>query len=271
MKKILLMFAALLFVVSASFAQKNGPQPKPEKQPRPIEAGRPDKLENGHFDKPEKGHPHANGVLVLVAHPNLKESTANKALAEVAQGVENVEVVDLYSLKKFNVDEFKEKVAGVRAIVFQFPFYYASAPAKMKEWIDDVFYMFSKESIQGKALLVAVTTGSEESAYRSGGRNMFTVDELLRPYQLTANHSGMVWQTPFVVYGMSTKEAEKNLSAACKSYKTTLETLVKSVPNGARKISPAPNPLNKQNARTNGEDVTRKKEMPAQRSVSPRK
>jgi len=267
MKKILLMFAALLFVVSANFAQKNGPQPKPTKQPIHADEGHPDKP-----DKPDKANPRANGVLVLVAHPNLKESTANKALAEVAQGVDNVEVIDLYSLKKFNVDEFKEKVAGVRAIVFQFPFYYASAPAKMKEWIDDVFYMFSKESIQGKALLVAVTTGSEESAYRSGGRNMFTVDELLRPYQLTANHSGMVWQTPFVVYGMSTKEAEKNLSEACKLYKITLETLMRSAPNGARKIpAMSPNGPNRQMMRPEGNDATHRKELPAQRSAAPRK
>ena len=264
MKKILLMFAVIAFSITAGFSQKVAGQPNQPKQPKMIEPS-----QRG----PVEMHTPSQGVLVLVAHPNLKESTANKALYDVATGVDKVEVIDLYSLKKFNVDEFKEKVDKVNAIVFQFPFYYASAPAKMKEWIDDVFYMFSKESIQGKALMVAVTTGSEESAYRSGGRNMFTVDELLRPYQLTANHSGMVWQTPFVVYGMSTKEAEKNLSAACKSYKTTLETLSRFVSNVAKKRGPG-EPQRKLDKPQHGEmdpSVHPKSQQMQQRATQPRK
>lgn len=253
------MFAVLFLAVTANFAQKT---PEKNKNNKKVQLDR-DNMNGGH----------SSGVLVLVAHPNLKDSKANSALAVVAKGVDKVEVVDLYSMKKFNVDEFKGKIKGVNAIVFQFPFYYASAPAKMKEWIDDVFYMFSKESIQGKALLVAVTTGSEESAYRSGGRNMFTVDELLRPYQLTANHSGMVWQTPFVVYGMSTKDADKNLSAACKAYKTTLESLVKSAPSGMRKQPPMKQRemQGSQNKRMNIDSSVRANEQPVKRATSPKK
>ncbi|MCQ2286607.1 MAG: NAD(P)H-dependent oxidoreductase [Bacteroidales bacterium] len=206
MKKIALLITICLLTVNFSFSQK-AIDSKMLAAPTQLSSN------NG------------RGVLVLVAHPNLKESTANKALSEVAKSIDEVEVVDLYSLKKFDVEDFKEKVAGVSAIVFQFPFYYASAPAKMKEWIDDVFYMFPKDLVQGKALLVVTTTGSEEAAYHSGARNMFTVDELLRPYQLTAHHSGMIWQTPLVVYGMSTKEAEKNLSTGEKEYRNILEKL----------------------------------------------
>ena len=55
--------------------------------------------------------------------------------------------------------------------------------------------------------MVVTTAGSEHDAYRSGGRNRFTVDELLRPYQASAVHAGMIWQTPLVVYGMGTSEA----------------------------------------------------------------
>ena len=40
--------------------------------------------------------------------------------------------------------------------------------------------------------MVVTTAGSEHDAYRSGGRNRFTVDELLRPYQASAVHAGMV-------------------------------------------------------------------------------
>ena len=55
---------------------------------------------------------------------------------------------------------------------------------------------------------------------------MFTMDELLRPYQLMATYSGMEWRTPFVVYGMSTEQADENLVTACKQYKEVLLSLL---------------------------------------------
>ena len=78
-----------------------------------------------------------------------------------------------------------------------------SAPSLLKKWQDEVFTFLSKTpAVAGKSLTVVTTTGSEYEAYRSGGRNRFTMDELLRPYQVSAIHSGMSWQTPIVVYGM---------------------------------------------------------------------
>ncbi len=173
--------------------------------------------------------PRSGNIVIFVAHPFLKESTANAALLKEAYSLPNVRVVDLYlhPKKEFNIDEHTLIMSEAVAVVLQFPFHFASAPSQMKKWIDDVFYTFSKkEIIKGKPLMVVTTTGSEESAYRSGGRNMFTIDELLRPYQLMATYSGMVWKTPFVVYGMSTADAEKNLADACKSYKEVLLSLL---------------------------------------------
>lgn len=77
----------------------------------------------------------------------------------------------------------------------------------------------------GKTLMVVTTAGSEHDAYRSGGRNRFTVDELLRPYQASAVHAGMIWQTPLVVYGMGTSEASKNIAEGINCYKQRIEAL----------------------------------------------
>lgn len=102
-----------------------------------------------------------------------------------------------------------------------------SAPSLLKKWQDEVFtYLAKTPAVAGKALLVAVTTGSEYSAYRSGGRNNFTIDELLRPYQGSAIHAGMVWQTPVVAYGMGTADAGKNIAEGVNNYKIRIESLV---------------------------------------------
>ena len=95
------------------------------------------------------------------------------------------------------------------------------------KWQDEVFTFLSKTpAVAGKPLTVVTTTGSEYEAYRSGGRNRFTTDELLRPYQVNAIHSGMSWQTPIVVYGMGTADAGKNIAEGANLYKQRVEMLI---------------------------------------------
>lgn len=167
-------------------------------------------------------------VVILIAHPNLQESKANKALLEAVKDLSKVEVIDLYvdPTGKFDVKAHEAKIKSADAIVFQFPFYWASAPSQLKKWLDEVFTPWAGTPVvQGKKLMVATTTGSEYEAYRSGGRNHYTMDELLRPYQLVADHSGMVWQTPVVVYGMGTPQAAANLKAGATTYRQRIEKL----------------------------------------------
>lgn len=169
----------------------------------------------------------SGNVVILLAHPNYKESQANKALIDAVKDIPGVVIVDLYA-QPFDAEAHKKILSQAKAVVFQFPFYWASAPSQLKKWIDEIFTPLAQtEAVKGKPLMVATTTGSEYEAYRSGGRNQFTLDELLRPYQLTANHSGMAWQTPHVVYGASTPAAANNIKEGAKAYRQRIETLLK--------------------------------------------
>jgi glutathione-regulated potassium-efflux system ancillary protein KefG len=168
---------------------------------------------------PEETPVTSNGkkLVILLAHPNYGDSKANKALIEAVKGIDDVTVVNLYDAP-FTIASYRALLSGAEAIVFQFPFYWAGAPSQLKKWIDEIFTGLT-EQVKGVKLLVTTTTGSEYEAYRSGGRNQYTLDELLRPYQLLANHSGMVWQTPFVVYGASLPDASQRISAGATAYK----------------------------------------------------
>ena len=171
-------------------------------------------------------------VVILLAHPNMKGSQANKALIDAVGDIEGVAVFNLYELSPdiaFNVDEWSKIISDASAVIYQFPFYWMSAPSLLKKWQDEVFTFLSKTpAVAGKPLTVVTTTGSEFDAYRSGGRNGFTTDELLRPYQGSAIHSGMVWQTPIVVYGMGTADAGKNIAEGANTYRQRVEMLVNS-------------------------------------------
>ena len=164
-------------------------------------------------------------LVILLAHPNFGESKANKALIEAVKGLNGVTVIELYNAP-FTIETYKQAITESGTVVFQFPFYWASAPSQLKKWCDEIFGSLTS-IIKEKKLLVATTTGSEYEAYRSGGRNQYTLDELLRPYQLLANHSGMVWQTPFVLYGASLPTASQSISDGAKAYKDRIESFIK--------------------------------------------
>ena len=140
-------------------------------------------------------------VIILLAHPNIQDSQANKALIENIKEYPYVGIINLYD-NPYDVEMQINMISNSKAVIFQFPLYWASAPSELKKWIDDVFTPISKTNIvKDKPLQIITTTASEYEAYRSGGRNKFTLDELLRPYEMLANHSGMKWCTPMAVYG----------------------------------------------------------------------
>ena len=165
-------------------------------------------------------------VVILLAHPNLKESQANKALADAVKDIDGVMLYDLYECQdqSFDVNLWSTIISDASMVIFQFPFYWMSAPSLLKRWLDEVFTSLAKTpAVAGKPLQIVTTTGSEYAAYRSGGRNGFTMDELLRPYQGCAIHAGMTWHTPLVVYGIGSADASRNIVAGAEAYKQRVE------------------------------------------------
>lgn len=170
-------------------------------------------------------------VVVIVAHPDLMKSKANRELTDSVKELENVLLYDLYEqpIEKFDVDMWSRLLSDASALVFQFPLYWMSAPFMLKRWQDEVLTYLSKTpSIAGKPFLVVATTGSDQDAYRTGGRNRFTIDEILRPYQVMALHAGMLWQTPVVAYAVESEEGAKSISMAANQYREKVLNLARS-------------------------------------------
>jgi len=165
-------------------------------------------------------------ILILLAHPDMSSSQANAAMIEMVKDFSFVRIINVYEAP-FEPSTYTEAFREAKHIVFQFPFYWASAPHLLKKWCDEIFgAIMGDPGVKGKTLTVATTTGSEYEAYRSGGRNMYTMDELLRPYQVLANHSGMVWQTPFVLYGTMLPDAGNRIKAGAEAYRGRIYGIV---------------------------------------------
>lgn len=164
-------------------------------------------------------------TLVIFAHPALERARIGPALVAAAAAAPHVEVRDLYELyPDFTIDVEAEQAALLRSerIVLQFPFFWYSAPALLKEWLDLVLthgfaYGEGGTALRGKSLVCAISTGGGAFAYRPEGHNRYTIDEFLRPFDQTARLCRMSWEPPFAVHSAAILN-DDDLRAAAASY-----------------------------------------------------
>ena len=147
-------------------------------------------------------------VLVVLAHPVLERSRANRAMAAAAAGLPGVTVHDLYETYPdflIDVEAEQARLRAVDHVVLQFPLYWYSTPALMKEWIDTVWlygfaYGHDGCALAGKTLMAACSAGSPKGDYEPGGAHQYDVAEFLRPLERTAALCKMHWATSFVLH-----------------------------------------------------------------------
>ena len=166
-------------------------------------------------------------TTVLVFHPHLRDASKVNArlLAQLeASGHRDVTVRDEYALyPDFRIDVPAEQDALERTdhIVFQFPFYWYSCPALLKQWEDEVFRpgwcYGGGHALDGKTLRLVVTTGSEAAKFQPDGAYRRTMEELLSPFEVVARRIGLAYEPPFLVQGCATID-EAGLDAAARDY-----------------------------------------------------
>ncbi|MBR6895302.1 MAG: NAD(P)H-dependent oxidoreductase [Lactococcus sp.] len=147
-------------------------------------------------------------TLVLIAHPNLSTSRFNQTWkTELAK--HDVTVHDLYASYpdgKINPQKEQDLLVQHDRIVFQFPLYWYSTPALLKQWQDEVLtYGFAYGSkgtcLKDKELMLAISAGSSEADYQADGRKGFTMTEVLRPLEMISQLCSLTYTPPFIAYG----------------------------------------------------------------------
>jgi glutathione-regulated potassium-efflux system ancillary protein KefG len=165
-------------------------------------------------------------LLVLLAHPRLRNSVIQSAMLKAISGLDGVAIRDLYAAYPdfvIDVPEEQRLLLEHDVVVLQHPFYWYSSPAIIREWQDLVLenswaYGPRGTRLAGKFLLSALSTGGSESAYHHDGRNRFEIGELLAPVNQTAYLCSMAYLRPFVIHA-GRRMAPAALSAAAESYR----------------------------------------------------
>ena len=169
----------------------------------------------------------------MLAHPALHRSRANAALLEAAQARPDITIHDLYqSYADFMIDVQAEqqRLLDHQLIILQFPMYWYSTPALLKEWLDMVWlhgFAYGRQGtrLRGKTMLAAITAGGDAGAYRPGGMNRFTMNDFLRPLEATAHLCGLAWAEPFIVHE-SIQMTEASRRAATQTYGLRLDQAI---------------------------------------------
>lgn len=151
-------------------------------------------------------------TLLILAHPDMENSVANKIIVEQVQAsLADVTVRDISRLyPDFDIDADAEQAALLEhdAIVFQYPFYWYSMPAILKHWFDVVFtYQFAYGSqgdkLKDKLFQASFTVGAAKMGYQPLGDHHFYVPEFCKGLEQTAYLAQMKYQQPVYSFGHS--------------------------------------------------------------------
>ena len=145
-------------------------------------------------------------TVIILAHPNLDNSIANKIIVEEVSKLGNVKVHNIAKLyPDFNIDAKAEQEALLNAdrIIFQYPIYWYNMPPILKQWFDQVLtygfaYGEGTYNLEDKEMMVSVTTGGSEEGYAGG----ILESKILFPLEATASFCKMKYLNHKVLHGM---------------------------------------------------------------------
>lgn len=140
-------------------------------------------------------------TLVVVGHPQLADSGTQQFLKVAAE----LPTVTWHPVSEpVAIEQEQQLLQQADRIILQFPLYWYSAPALLKNWLDQVLtrqfaYPAAGGNLVGKSLGIVVTLGSPARQFKAGGDEQFTISELMAPFQALANKLKMNYLPTFVV------------------------------------------------------------------------
>lgn len=172
-------------------------------------------------------------LLLYYAHPGHRKSHANKTMFRAARDVEGISCVDLYrAYPRFdiNVETEQQRLSDHDVILFQFPVFWYSSPAIIKEWQDLVLehgfaYGAGGDHLEGKRMMLALTAAGPEEAYSKTGYQNHALRDFLTPFEQTATLCKMQFEAPYVLFGSLRAPEEGTLAPHVDGYTRLLNAI----------------------------------------------
>lgn len=161
-------------------------------------------------------------TLVVIAHPDLKESKVNSAwIHALEKEAADVHIHHLYAAStNGNFDILKEQklIEQFDKIVLQFPIYWFNCPPLVKTWLDDVFtYGWAYGSVnkmKNRDVSLLVTAGIKADGYTHEGKSHYTLEEILVPFEITFNYMDANYTGFHAFYGAEHDPTDEDIQAS---------------------------------------------------------
>ena len=175
-------------------------------------------------------------LLVNYAHPGQRHSQINNAMAQEAQSIDGLSFIDLYAWYPslmIDIDQEQQRLRDHDLIVFQFPLFWSSAPALVKEWLDLVLepgfaWGAGGDKLVGKKVMLAITAGSPQAAYSKTGVQGADLADFLLPLHRAFELCQMTCLPPYVLFdaqGLFEPDGTRRHMAHIAGYGRLLRTL----------------------------------------------
>ncbi len=163
--------------------------------------------------------------VVLISHPDIDVSSTQQFLLTVGNNDKQNSSTDFFSLDKIyhglnsekKISDLAESLLSYQRIIFQFPLYWYSCPASLKQFIDDNFTrhdVIANNKLARKELGIVVSTGEAKDDFQAGGSEKFSMSEILIPFRALAKKAGMKFLKPLIIsqFAYLTTQQKKELA-----------------------------------------------------------
>ena len=129
-------------------------------------------------------------VLLILSHPNYKESFANKIIVDkIKTLIPEIEIDHLdqaYPDEKIDVKAEQEKLLRNDYIIFQFPMYWHTRPYLLSKWLENVYlpgfaYGENGSKLKNKKVIVSMTMENPSSFHTDD----ISLDYIVSPFKAT--------------------------------------------------------------------------------------
>src|SRR5699024_3648819 len=147
-------------------------------------------------------------TLLIISHPSILESSSQQFLLCAVPQNEQVTVNHLeaaYPDGKVDVEREQQLVNDHDRVILQLPFYWYSSHSSLRQWQDEVLtqgfaHGGAQGELAGKEFGLIFMLAVHEREYHAGGRELYTISELTKPFQAMAHKTGMVYLKPLTVF-----------------------------------------------------------------------
>lgn len=151
-------------------------------------------------------------VIVFGGHPNGNESSSYQFLKAALPADVQFQQIFPQTISAGKA-QHQELISAADRLFLLFPFFWYQAPGMVADWLaeifDAAFIADNGAHLKKMQFGILLTVGVPLKQYQAGGREQFTISELLRPYQAFANALGFEYLPPYVLAQHSYQSAEQ--------------------------------------------------------------